>query len=733
MAVTTLNITPGTVAFGNVSVGLTADIIVNFSLSGVKKDVLVQYSSGLSAPFTQYANPMPFYLNAGNAYSYNETFRFAPTGAGAFSQTVTIAANTDDTPPITFAITGTGVTATKDLATSVGSLDFGKVQLGNHSDLSFNLINSSSPSASISGSVGSPGGDFTVISGGGAFTLTNNGDIHGVTIRYTPSVVGTAANSVPITHTATTPSSPFSFFFSGFGYVYALIDTVVPAGTVSIVMMLDGSLPLYSSVGFKSSPVSVQQSLLLNMDQHNEKVDVKLGTYEYDALQLEFMEDYTVYSEGLWYKIFHASGTLPIRFLVTMSEGGTQRFVIYGSVDVSTPPDFTEYALTASQNIRSVKFQLISGLDILKNVTSAALITEALTHKTTQNSIYTEPISFAQLGTGPWWVLLIDILASAVKLAFNQSFAQTDVQVRNEDMQFGWHDVWGTGLPDQLTNFASLYLIANDFYDAHYHLYSYLDSSHSMYWANSLGTAFDVFQAIVFPFGFVPRYYFGQDDGSYKGDGSDRHHIELLSRGRAGNLVSPLGVIRDSHYTPTSQYDVNNVRATFAGQPTESRYISNGAEFTGAALAAFQPDIDIQSQFDLGNGTSYGGIYNQMLYGVPTGIGGFTGMYQVNRMQYWDYIAKALVGPTYQASTVAFLMSYLCEYFYRKFHGQSSYQREYGDVRATDLTTSTVTQWNLRCLKRTQITDEYGTRNFYAIEVDKDYFKNVAKVTWFQE
>jgi hypothetical protein len=725
MAGTFLTITPSPAAFGNVSVGLTQDIIVNFSLTGSTHDVLVNYGGGLSAPFTEVSGAMPFTLDAGNSYSHNTTFRFSPVSAASFSNNITVIAATDDVPPIILALTGTGVTATKNLSVSPVTLDFGTVPIGSHKDITFTIINSSAPTAAITGSVGSPGGSFTILSGGGAFSLAANGDTKGINIRYAPTVAGPETNSLAITHDATTPSSPFSYYMQGnsFSPTYQLLDTTVPAGTISIATTLDLSLPQLFSVGFKSAPATTQQNLLINMDQHNERVDAKLGQYEYDALQLEFMEDYTVYPQGLWYKIFRDAPGKVITFLVTMLEGGVARFVAYGNVDLTGPPDFTEHALTASQNIRTIKFQLISGLDILKNVTASSLVTEALTHHVVDDGI-ADGLGYAM--SNMHWVLLLDILASAVHLAFSpQTFAQADCQIRNEDIQLGLHDVWAEGFPDQAIPFSHLYMIAATISVIGYVGYSYLDGSYSGSWINSFGTAFDIVQAICFPFGFVPRYFFGQDDGSYLGDGSDRHHIELISRGRAGNLIAPIGVVRDSHYNPTTQYQVNNVRTILANNSAESVYISNGGEFSGQALPSFQADIDLTSQFDEAHA-----VYEQGLYALPTGF--ISPMCQANMTSYWDYIAKALVGLTYMGSLRTFL-AYLCEYFYRKFHGQSSYVREYGDVRALDATAGTTTQWNLRCLKRTQITDETGIRNYYAIEVDKDYFKNVAKVTWFEE
>jgi hypothetical protein len=68
------------------------------------------------------------------------------------------------------------------------SHDFGMVILGQSADTNFDIVNTGD--APINGDVTENCDHFSIVAGGGAYALANNGDSHTVTIRFEPTAVG---------------------------------------------------------------------------------------------------------------------------------------------------------------------------------------------------------------------------------------------------------------------------------------------------------------------------------------------------------------------------------------------------------------------------------------------------------------------------------------------------------------------------------------------------------------
>ena len=707
------------------------------------------------------------------------------------------------------------------------SLAFSEIQEGTTpATLTVTFTNSSSPSASIDVDIVALAAPFSIAVGDEAFTLASNGASHGVVVTFTPTAAGSFTEameiSTPTVGAVFNPAvSAINLSGSAWSNIVNLLDTIVPAGTISVQMEYDSSLGKLVSKGFQGyQGLSPTQNLLQSVSEHVEKVDVKMGVYEYDALTIQLIEDYDVYSQGLWYKIFRGAPLVPItqpgvtgatlKFLITMTEGGTKRFVTYGRVDPQSVKG-TEFALTVGENVRGFEMQVVSGLDLLKMIISSALCISCNSHITGAYTThaYGYASSFVTLSSPTVFIKLMDVIAEAIALSFDQSFSSTDVQLRNEDIQVG-------NGPGAMISFANAYMCAADMLYSTTKDHTYLgntltgtisstgtslvgtgtlfttelaavsgvnaslmdangqrmtiasifDNTHatltevplialsssqlqrfyfSDYWGVRFGTALDIVQAICQSFGLVPRYYFGQADGSYLGDGSDRHRIELLTRGRALNFIVPSGNIISSENHPMSPYQTQGVQASFVlggsggtsvVPQADTFFVSWGSRGFGNPPASVHVDVNIVSEFSCNPCYQWDGsfLFRGLIYMITSGD-----MWSANYAQYYDYISAATIGPTItrdgssDGNKFDPFIQYLADYFWAKFHGQSSYEREYGDVRANDPTAATTTQWNLRPLRRHQITDEIGTRNYYAIEVRKDYFKNRAKVTWFEE
>lgn len=114
--------------------------------------------------------------------------------------------------------------AFQELQVTPASHNFGNVAVGAFAEVTIELRNESSPSISMSGSVGSLSAPYNVQSGGGAFFLSGHGQTKNVVLRFTPSASGVFNATLSITHNAPSPASPIQVSLTGTG-IYALDTT----------------------------------------------------------------------------------------------------------------------------------------------------------------------------------------------------------------------------------------------------------------------------------------------------------------------------------------------------------------------------------------------------------------------------------------------------------------------------------------------------------------------------
>jgi plastocyanin len=127
-------------------------------------------------------------------------------------------------PHCTIGMVGTVRVAAPGISMSVtpAPVSFGKAGVGQSSDQVITIKNLSSSIGPLTGNVGVLSSPFSVISGGGAFTLAP-GQSTSVILRFLPSAVGISSGTLEITHNATNRSSPTNVRLSGTG-----VTTPVP-------------------------------------------------------------------------------------------------------------------------------------------------------------------------------------------------------------------------------------------------------------------------------------------------------------------------------------------------------------------------------------------------------------------------------------------------------------------------------------------------------------------------
>jgi len=469
-------------------------------------------------------------------------------------------------------------------------------------------------------------------------------------------------------------------------------------------------------------------NLIFNMDEHVEKVDVKMGVYEYDDFTMEFADDYSFYNAGFWYYLFRNTVGTNVNIFIRLEESGVDSFVSRGNVNQTTV-EFNEVSLSSAyltlpssataKKIRTVKMSVVSGLDLSKGINIAQLMAEMLLH--------TQSLTQNLLSAFPYF-RLIDTFNSAIKLMFDQTFDSGATILRNSDIKFKDDSTAVEYTYDYLWAVATGNGVSTDV--------GYLEPTSLTYWGTIYPTAFEVFESITTPFSIIPRYFYGQSDGTYAGDGTDKHRIELLSRGRTGNPIVMVGRIIDSMNNNYSPYMIGNIIAQRRVLSTDCDYFFNASlnPLATEIQEVYGADPPTYLNFDFNIVEDFAVRSTDVLFtdqlAVPTGALDYppTTLTNTASVLYWNYNTDTQLEVDDKTNNMP---PATARYYYYKFKGQATYNRTYSDVRSTvDGVTS---QANTRCLRRHEITDEFETRAFYAIEVRKSYTKNTASIVWFEE
>lgn len=499
--------------------------------------------------------------------------------------------------------------------------------------------------------------------------------------------------------------------------------TLIPSSVVDDnELIMDQTFAFLGASNIKQL-VPPTDNLVFDMDEHVERVDVKMGLYEYDDFTMQFADDYSYYAMGFWYYLFRLLAGSTVKCFVRMEESGVNSFVTYGTINPATV-DFSELALSADPptgaRIRTVKSSIVSGLSRLKEILTVDVITELQTH-----------VIAGSLNPLNHLANFNMVVSSIMKLAFNQTYDLGDLQIRNADMSF----VASDGVT--ALTYLQVYMLT-DVGGGHD---SYLDPDcvGGLYWGTLYPTALDLLKAITAPYGFVPRYYYGKTDGSYDNSTptNNRHRLEFLTRGNMANEIVMTGQVIESLNAPYSPYVSDSVRVSSRANSDVADYFFNSdlnplspsaKEVYGQAPTYLQFDIDIVTDFIVQEVLDHSGnpftIGNSLFddTGVPL---------SVVKTVFWNYKTNAWETVYYAGDTPNTLGVAGARYYFNRFRGQATYTRKYSDVRSND--GSTTSQRNTRCLRRHTIEDEVSVRTFYSIETKKSYTKNTARMTWFQE
>ena len=231
----TLSLNSASLDFGSIPAGASKTLTVTATNTGTAS-ITVSSASISSQYFSLSAPTLPTAILAGQSVPI--TLLFTPNTTGSFNATVSVTSNATNNPA-TFALTGTGVAASGQLALSSASENFGSVTVGSNQSLSETVTNTGGSSVTIS-QVGISGTGFALSGITSPMSLAA-GQSTSFSVTFAPQSAASDSGNVTITSNAPNPT------------------VTVPLSGVGIAQGALGSNP--TSLSFGSVTVGNNQSL----------------------------------------------------------------------------------------------------------------------------------------------------------------------------------------------------------------------------------------------------------------------------------------------------------------------------------------------------------------------------------------------------------------------------------------------------------------------------------------
>jgi len=204
-----LTVTPPSVSFGNVTVGIPNSQTIQLTNSGTGVLTISQVSA-TGTGYSTSALTLPLSLNPSQTTTFN--VQFAPASAGSASGTVSIVSNAPNSPAV-IGLSGSGVASTQALSFSTHNLSFGSVDTGASATQSVTVTNTGNANVTIS-SMLAAGTGFSLSGAGTPATLTPTQSLT-FGVIFSPTVAGNATGAVTVASNAS--GSPATIALSGTG------------------------------------------------------------------------------------------------------------------------------------------------------------------------------------------------------------------------------------------------------------------------------------------------------------------------------------------------------------------------------------------------------------------------------------------------------------------------------------------------------------------------------------
>ena len=296
-----LNILPasGSINFGNVLDGQSQTQNITLTALNTNTGVAIGTISGSTSPFS--VSPSSFNLEPGETQVIVVTF--APVTVASFSDTLTISGN-GDFSGTHINLSGNGIAATYYTSVDPASRNFGSVAIGLTKVQIFTFTADAGNSGSMNVTIDVSGiaAPFSITAGTLSFSLAP-GASASLTVQYAPTAAGSFSGTLGISsstagavfNTSTIPLSTTSFINS-----YSLPDTITAAGLMKTKLYVDPTLP----------PLTIPSGAWIHsIGKIKESVDVNPTEVDVQNVDIEVVEDYSVYPEGFWNKVINGYPT----------------------------------------------------------------------------------------------------------------------------------------------------------------------------------------------------------------------------------------------------------------------------------------------------------------------------------------------------------------------------------------------------------------------------------------
>jgi hypothetical protein len=192
-----LNVSPGALSFGNVTVGKTSTQTATLSNSG-NSSITVNQVTASGSGFSLSGLSLPATLAAGQSLPFSVVF--APKAGGSVSGSVAITSSASNA---SVTLSGTGVTPGA-LVANPTSISFGNVQAGSSKNVSETVTNTGGSAVKISSAIAT-GSDFS-ISGLTIPATLNAGQSATFTVTFAPQSSGSSSGNIAIASDAPNPT-----------------------------------------------------------------------------------------------------------------------------------------------------------------------------------------------------------------------------------------------------------------------------------------------------------------------------------------------------------------------------------------------------------------------------------------------------------------------------------------------------------------------------------------------
>ena len=200
---------PGSVSFGNVTVGVTNTQTMTIQNPGAV-NLTVTQAAMTGTGYSLSGLVLPVSIAPGGSTVFNVAF--APAAGSSYPSILTLVSNAPNSPS-SISVSGTGITPVLQFSASPASLSFGSLTTGTSATQNVTVTNTGNSSVSISRIVAS-GAGFSTGSIALPISLTA-GQSTSFSVAFAPASAGSLAGSVTVTSNAT--NSPLTVTLAGTG------------------------------------------------------------------------------------------------------------------------------------------------------------------------------------------------------------------------------------------------------------------------------------------------------------------------------------------------------------------------------------------------------------------------------------------------------------------------------------------------------------------------------------